>query len=109
MAMAKTCRHCGQEIDEETFFLDEAGMAADIAAYQKELEAKKKLSDGLSKKFKVLTAVAVVCFLAGGGLVAFTEYYSRGLGAVLTLAGVGATFFALKMRKELAAIEVPGD
>ena len=107
--MAKTCRHCGHEIDEETFFLNEAGMAADIAAYQKELEAKKALTDSLSKKLKVSVVLAALCFLAGGGLVVFTQHYSRGLGAVLVLLGVGATFLALKARKDLGEIEMPKD
>ena len=105
LEMAQKCRHCGQEIDEATFFMNESAMMEEIQALQKqtaELQERKRM---LKRQFQFCTVAAVILLLGGGGLVAFAaQSLMQGLGAAHTIIGVLAVFLALKARRELETL-----
>lgn len=103
--MAKSCRHCGEELDEATFFLDEGAMVAEIMALQKEAAEREAKSLALNKKIKLHGAIGAVAILCGIGLVAFATFYLKGLGGLIGVGGVVSTIMALKARGELKALE----
>ena len=103
--MAKTCRYCGTELDEETFCLNEGEMVQEIMALQKEVEARDQKRNHLSKAVKVLSALAVISLIPGGYLSWSAEGVPEKVGFGLI---VGAVFFALgafKFLKDLKGLD----
>ena len=96
--MAKTCRFCGTELDEDTFCLNEGEMVQEIMALQKEVEAKEKKRIGLGRAVKGLSALAVLSLLPGGYLSWSAEGAAEKVGFGLI---VGAVLFALAAFKSL--------
>ena len=103
--MAKPCRYCGTELDEETFCLNEGEMVQEIMALQKEVETKEKKRTQLDRAVKVLSALAVISLLPGGYLSWSAEGIPEKIGFGLI---VGAVLFALaafKFLKDLKALD----
>ncbi len=103
--MAKTCRYCGTELDDETFCLNEGEMVQEIMALQKEVEAKEKKRTHLGRLVKVLSVLAIVSLLPGGYLSWSAEGFGEKVGFGLI---VGAVLFALgafKSLKDLNALD----
>lgn len=96
LEMAKNCRHCGNELDEATFFLNEGDMVAEIMALQKEAADKEARLKALSKGFKMKGALSALCLLIGVILVATATFYVKGVGALFGIAGVPLALSALK-------------
>lgn len=105
LEMAEKCRHCGEELDEATFFLNEGEMVAEIMAMQKEAAEKEAKILALGKKVKLNGALAAVAILCGIGLVAFATFYLKGLGALIGVAGAGFAIMALKAKQQLKALD----
>ena len=103
LQMAKKCRHCGTELDDETFFLNEGEMVAEIMALQKEAQEKEALEGSLRKKMKVhfglsafLFILSVILLLASG------QAWSQAIGALACAGGVVTTFLGFGVRKKLS-------
>jgi predicted ATP-dependent serine protease len=105
LQMSKACRHCGNALDEETFFLNEGEMVAEIMALKKEAEEKELKHQSLQKTLKLRSVLAVLFLLSGGVLVAAGgTALLQGLGASSCILGVTVTFLAFKTRQQLAAM-----
>ena len=104
--MARSCRHCGATLDEETFFLNEGEMLAEIQAIQEEAKAKESKHLALKKKAKLNFIAAPILVTVGLGLLlASGQKALEILGGVLCGGGVILTFIALRAVKQIEAAD----
>ena len=102
LQMAEKCRHCGASLDEETLFLNEGQMLAEIQAIQAEAQARESRHQSLQKSVKLQFAVAPVLLIAGLALVlASGQTVLEVLGAICCGGGVVLTFLAVKAVRQL--------
>lgn len=103
---AKSCRHCGTELDDETFFLNEGEMVAEIMALQKEAQEKEALETSLRKGMKIRFGASAVLFLLSLVLIfATNQTATEILGALFCAGGVVTTFLGFGLRRKLNALE----
>lgn len=102
LQMAKTCRHCGAELDDETFFLNEGEMVAEIMALQKEAQEKEALEASLRKKMKIHFGLSALLFVLSVVLLfAGSQAAIQAVGALACAGGVVTTFLGFGTRKKL--------
>ena len=103
--MAKTCRYCGTELDEETFCLNEGEMVQEIMALQKEVEAKENKRTQLGRAVKGLSAFAIMSLLPGGYLSWSGEGAAEKIGFGLIVGAVLLALAAFKSLRDLKALD----
>ena len=104
LQMAKSCRHCGTELDEETLFLNEGKMVDEIMALQKEVEANETGRNQRQKAVKVLSGLAIVALIPGVGLSVAAEGTMELVGYGFIVGSVILALLALKNLKDLKAL-----
>lgn len=105
LEMAQKCRHCGQELDEATIFMNESAMLEEVQAIKKQAEELQLQKVSLKKQFQLSAVMALLFLLAGGGFLVFTsEVLLQGIGASLIALGVLAGFVSLKARRAFEAL-----
>jgi alkylation response protein AidB-like acyl-CoA dehydrogenase len=107
MEMAKNCRHCGEPLDEATFFLDEASMLKEIMAIRQANEEAKALRDQMTKRVRLYRRCALVALTLSGVMMATGQTAVQVGGGLLTIAGAALALLALSASRKLEAASEP--
>jgi hypothetical protein len=104
MEMAKNCRFCGEELDEETFFLNEAAMLEEVMAIRKESEQTKAAQERLARhSFRFKTA-ALVALVLSGSLMLVDNNAVKVVAGLSAVAGVVLAVLGLRAAKRLESM-----
>lgn len=100
MQMAQSCRFCGAELDEQTFFLNEAAVLAEVQAMRRETEQAQAAKEGLARRERTLKAGSLVTLLGSGGLMLLDQPMSAVLAGVAAIAGVAMAIAGIRAGKQ---------
>lgn len=100
MQMAKSCRFCGAELDEQTFFLNEAAMLAEVQAMRQETEQAQVAKEGLARRERTLKAGSIFTLLGSGGLMLLDQPVFAIVAGIGAIAGVGMAIAGIRAGKQ---------
>jgi hypothetical protein len=96
MLMAKTCRFCGEELDEETFFLNEAAMMEEVAAIRQEQEQAKAEQERQARRARLLKVAGLLVLVTSGGLMLVDQTAVQAAAGIGCVVGVLLSVMGLK-------------